>query len=53
LPVKATDTDVVGAANFTVNVAFFVAAFVGLNVTLTVQLDPAAKFAGNVPQVLV
>ena len=52
LPVKETDWEVAGAATFTFTTALFGVgvAVVGLNVTLTVQLAPAARFA---PQVVV
>jgi hypothetical protein len=52
VPLSDTDCEVAGAATFTFRVAVFVVGLplFGENVTLTVQLAPAAKL---VPQVVV
>src|SRR5947209_15720970 len=54
VPVSGIDSDVAGAAALTFNVAVLVLGFAlpGRNVTVTVQLAPAARAAGNGPQLL-
>ena len=47
VPVNTTDPEVAGAATFTFRDAAIATAAFGVKVTLTVQLAPAARFAGN------
>jgi hypothetical protein len=48
VPLSDTDCEVAGAATVTANVDVFTPAAVGVNVTLMVQVAPAAKLAGQV-----
>ncbi len=53
VPVRVTVWVVGLALSVMVSVAVWMPVALGLNVTLIVQLDPAARLAGSVPQVLV